>query len=58
MTTFEIVTTVMLALTLLGVSGIGIYLFNFGRWVGMVENELEGNRVDHARYEEIFQGMG
>ena len=58
MNTFEYVTVGMLVLNLIGVTGIGLYLFNFGRWVGMVDNELEGNKVDHRRYEEIFQGMG
>ena len=58
MTTFEIVTLVMLGFTLFGVSGIAIYLFNFGRWVGMVDEKLECNSEDHRRYEELFQGMG
>ena len=54
MTTFEIATLVMLGFTLFGVSGIAIYLFNFGRGVGMVDEKLEGNLADHMRYEQIF----
>ena len=58
MTTFEITTMVMMGLTLAGVGGIILWIFNFGRWVGMVDAEIEGNRADHMRYEETFQRMG
>ena len=52
MTTYEVITTVMMGLTLAGVGGIILWIFNFRR---MVDSEIAGNRADHMRYEEIFQ---
>ncbi len=54
---FQTAMLVMMCATLLGVGGIVVWIFELGRWIGMVDTELEGNRVDHKRYEEIFQGM-
>ena len=57
MTTFEITALIMMGLTLLGVGSIGIWIFKWGRWTGMVDTEILDNREDHKRYEDIFRGM-
>ena len=51
---FQTAVLILASLTLFGVGGIIVWIFNLGQWKGMVDSEIEGNREDHRRYEELF----
>ena len=48
---FQTAVLAMMGMTLLGLSGIFVWIFKMGIWKGTVDRELKHNKVDHIRFE-------